>query len=144
MSANALCCVLYDSSGNHRLVVPVSARDMVCCCTAGARLPLADKAAHVPQDQVFQLLASAVYSPAGDAERANSLQQLSSMTSRLQEPPGLANDVAVFSNRCVGPELVMADRLCKRLTGAHVLLPVSTCCNALLGSDEYIQCMELE
>ena len=62
-------------------------------------LPAGKTVSHMSQEQVFQLLSTAVYSAAGDPQRQHSLQQLSSMTSRLQEPPGLANDVAVISNR---------------------------------------------
>ena len=53
----------------------------------------------ISQDQVFQLLTTAVYNGPEDPERRSSLEQLSSMVSRLQEPPGPANDVAIFSTR---------------------------------------------
>ncbi|KAL3155320.1 hypothetical protein ABBQ38_010884 [Trebouxia sp. C0009 RCD-2024] len=61
----------------------------------------ADAAPGVPQDQVFQLLSTAVYTAAEDPQRQHSLQQLRRMAPRLQEPPGPLNDVAVFSNRII-------------------------------------------
>ena len=64
-------------------------------------VPAANAAARMPQDQVFQLLSAAVYSADEDPQRQHSLQQLSRITPRLQEPPGPGNDVAGFSNRCI-------------------------------------------
>ncbi len=55
----------------------------------------------VPQDEVFQLLQTAVYTPAQDLARQRSIQQLARMVLRLQEPPGAANIIAVFSARYV-------------------------------------------
>lgn len=70
--------------------------------TAGAgRRVAADAAPRVPQDQVFQLLSTAVYMADEDPQRQHSLQQLRRMAPRLQEPPGPLNDVAIFSNRCI-------------------------------------------
>lgn len=65
----------------------------------------ADAAPQMLRDQVFQLLSTAVYSAAEDPQRQHSLQQLSGITTRLQEPPGPSNDVAVFSNRCIKASL---------------------------------------
>ncbi|DBB00160.1 hypothetical protein WJX77_011844 [Trebouxia sp. C0004] len=55
----------------------------------------------VPQDEVFQLLQTAVYTPAQDPARQPSIQQLARMVPRLQEPPGAANIIAVFSARVI-------------------------------------------
>ncbi|KAL3138478.1 hypothetical protein ABBQ32_006268 [Trebouxia sp. C0010 RCD-2024] len=67
---------------------------------AGRRVA-ADAAPRVPQDQVFQLLSTAVYMADEDPQRQHSLQQLRRMAPRLQEPPGPLNDVAIFSNRAI-------------------------------------------
>lgn len=74
---------------------------MAVDCAGAGLVPAADAAARIPQDQVFQLLSTAVYSAVEDPQRRNSLQQLRRITPRLQEPPGPSNDVAVFSNRCI-------------------------------------------
>lgn len=55
----------------------------------------------VPQDEIFQLLQTAVYTPAQDLARQSSIQQLARMVARLQEPPGAANVIAVFSARYI-------------------------------------------
>ena len=55
----------------------------------------------VPQDEVFQLLQTAVYTPAQDLARQRSIQQLARMVPHLQEPPGAANLIAVFSARYI-------------------------------------------
>ena len=55
----------------------------------------------VPQDEIFQLLQTAVYTPAQDLARQRSIQQLARMVPRLQEPPGAANVIAVFSARYI-------------------------------------------
>ncbi|KAA6422712.1 MAG: hypothetical protein FRX49_07247 [Trebouxia sp. A1-2] len=55
----------------------------------------------VPQDEVFQLMQAAVYNPAQDLARQRSIQQLARMVPRLQEPPGAANVIAVFSARVI-------------------------------------------
>lgn len=74
--------------------------DIAAHIVGAGLVPAADAAAGMPQDQVFQLLSAAVYSANEDPQRQHSLQQLSRITPRLQEPPGPGNDVAVFSNRC--------------------------------------------
>ncbi|KAL0051061.1 hypothetical protein WJX82_001259 [Trebouxia sp. C0006] len=55
----------------------------------------------VPQDEVFQLLQTVVYTPAQDLARQRSIQQLARMVPRLQEPPGAANVIAIFSSRVI-------------------------------------------
>lgn len=79
---------------------------MAVCIASAGLMPPATAAAGMPQDQVFQLLSAAVYSTTEDPTRQHSLQQLSKITPRLQEPPGPGNDVAVFSNRCIMIQLV--------------------------------------
>ncbi len=70
---------------------------IVCAGSSQAKPPGTPQA--VPQDEVFQLLQTVVYTPAQDLARQRSIQQLARMVPRLQEPPGAANVIAIFSSR---------------------------------------------
>ena len=72
---------------------------IVCAGSSQAKPPGTPQA--VPQDEVFQLLQTVVYTPAQDLARQRSIQQLARMVPHLQEPPGAANLIAVFSARYI-------------------------------------------
>ena len=95
MSVDALCPAMLRCQ--VLMLSPESHNDLAVHIAGAGSM----SAAGMPQDQVFQLLSAAVYSAAEDPQRQHSFQQLCHLTSRLQEPPGPTNDVAVFSNRCV-------------------------------------------
>lgn len=70
-------------------------------CAGSSQVKSSGMPQAVPQDEVFQLMQAAVYNPAQDLARQRSIQQLARMVPRLQEPPGAANVIAVFSARYI-------------------------------------------
>lgn len=81
-------------------VLPCSTNSMLTALSTGSsQAKPSGTAKAIPQDEILQLLHTAVYSAAEDQQRQSSIQQLARMVPRLQQPPGPANDIATFSTR---------------------------------------------
>ena len=93
--------VLLNAMHANRSCHAVNIKLLLTVCAGSSQAQPSGTAQAVPQDEVFQLLQTAVYTPAQELARQSSIQQLARMVPHLQESPGAANAIAVFSARYI-------------------------------------------